>query len=444
MDYLKDIIVEKIYEKAQCIAQKAVRYDKFQEDIDKKIDLLLTSKATGILSMLLLLSVIFWLTLVGANYPSQLLAKILFVIEGYLERFLHQIGLPGVVNDFLVDGMYRTMAWVVSVMLPPLAIFFPLFTFLEELGYLPRIAFNLDYFFKKAGTQGKQALAMSMGFGCNAVGVTCCRIINSPRERMIAILTNSFVPCNGRFPTLMLLAYLFIGGIMPNLGRMLASLAVAGLVVFGILITLLVSKLLSSTFLKGLPSSFILELPPYRVPHIGHIIIRSIYERTLLVLGRAIAVAAPAGGIIWLLANIKFENQNLLANAAALLDPLGRLAGLDGYILLAFIAGSPANEIVLPILLMGYLAQGTMVSPDELTGLKELLESYGWTTLTAINTMLFSLLHFPCATTLWTIKSETGGARWAVFAAVLTTSLAFLVCFLTSSLYRLFSWIIKL
>ncbi|TYP57834.1 nucleoside recognition domain-containing protein [Thermosediminibacter litoriperuensis] len=439
---VKDLIVEKIYEKAESITRKAVRYDRFREDLDKKIDLLLTSRVTGILFMLLLLGVIFWLTLIGANYPSQLLAKVLFGIQGFLESFLMSIGAPEWVNGFLVTGMYRTLAWVVSVMLPPMAIFFPLFTFLEDLGYLPRVAFNLDYFFKRAGAHGKQALTMSMGFGCNAAGVVSCRIINSPRERMIAILTNNFVPCNGRFPTLILLASLFIGGLAPNLGWLLASLTVSGLVVFGILITLLVSKLLSSTLLKGLPSSFILELPPYRPPHIGSIIIRSIYERTLFVLGRAVAVAAPAGGIIWLLAHIKFENQSLLAQAAAFLDPLGRLMGLDGYILMAFIAGLPANEIVLPILLMGYLAQGTMISPDDFTSLKELLVNHGWTTLTAINTMLFSLLHFPCATTLWTIRSETGGARWAVCAAALTTAVALLVCFITASLYRLVMWVI--
>ncbi|WP_049817918.1 nucleoside recognition domain-containing protein [Thermosediminibacter oceani] len=439
---VKDLIVEKIYEKAESISRKAVRYEGFRESLDKKIDLLLTSKVTGILFMLLLLGVIFWLTLVGANYPSRILAKILFGIQGFLESFLVSIGAPEWVNGFLITGMYKTMAWVVSVMLPPMAIFFPLFTFLEDLGYLPRVAFNLDYFFKRSGTHGKQALTMSMGFGCNAAGVVSCRIIDSPRERIIAILTNNFVPCNGRFPTLMLLASLFIGGLAPDLGWLLAPIAVSGLVVFGVFTTLVVSKLLASTLLKGLPSSFILELPPYRPPHIGGIIIRSIYERTLFVLGRAVAVAAPAGGIIWLLANIKLGNQSLLAQAAAFLDPLGRLVGLDGYILMAFIAGLPANEIVLPILLMGYLAQGSMISPDNFAGLKDLLISNGWTILTAINTMLFSLLHFPCATTLWTIRCETGKARWAIFAAVLTTTVALLVCFIIASLYRLVVWAI--
>ncbi len=324
-------------------------------------------------------------------------------------------------------------------MLPPMAIFFPLFTLLEDLGYLPRVAFNLDRIFKKAGAHGKQSLTMSMGFGCNAAGVIACRIIDSPRERLIAILTNNFVPCNGRFPTLIIIASIFIGGIVTSTySSLIATSAVVGLVLIGIGVTLLVSWGLSKTLLRGVPSSFTLELPPYRKPQVGRVLIRSFLDRTIFVLGRAVVVAAPAGIIIWLMANLHIGDASLIAHVAGWLDPFAKAIGLDGIILMAFILGFPANEIVLPIIFMSYLAEGAMLEMDSLEAIRQLFVANGWTWLTALNVMLFSLLHFPCGTTLWTIRKETKSFKWTILAALIPTIIAIVVCFLTTQIGSLF------
>jgi len=378
--------------------------------------------------MLLLLGCIFWLTIVGANFPSQILANLLFRVEDHLSALLLWAKAPGWLHGIVVLGMYRTFAWVVSVMLPPMAIFFPLFTFMEDLGYLPRVAFNLDRAFKWAGTHGKQALTMSMGFGCNAAGVIACRIIDSPRERLIAIITNNFVPCNGRFPTLIILATLFMGTGVGITGQMAASATVVGLVLIGIAVSLLVSYGLSKTLLKGVPSTFTLELPPYRKPQIGQILIRSFLDRTLFVLRRAVVVAIPAGAVVWIFANVYISGQNIIAHLSGWLDPLAQLIGMDGVILLAFFLGLPANEIVVPIIIMSYLSAGAMLEYETLGSLRQLLTDHGWSWVTALSVMLFSLLHFPCATTLWTIKAETNTWKWTLFTAALTTAIAFVVC----------------
>jgi len=315
-------------------------------------------------------------------------------------------------------------------MLPPMAIFFPLFTIMEDLGYLPRVAFNLDKFFRRAGAHGKQSLTMSMGFGCNAAGVISCRIIESPRERLIAVLTNSFIPCNGRFPTLIILSTLFMGGtVAASFRSAAASLVVVGLVLTGITVTLLVSRLLTKTLLRGEPSFFILELPPYRKPQVGRIIIRSVLDRTLFVLGRAVVVAVPAGALTWILANTFINDLSLLSHAAGFLDSFGRLLGMDGFILMAFILGLPANELVIPLLIMGYMATGSLEDIHSLAALKNLLvDQHGWTYITGICTMLFSLLHYPCGTTLLTIYRETGSFKWTLMAFMLPLITALMVC----------------
>jgi len=333
-----------------------------------------------------------------------------------------------------VEGIYRCLAWVVSVMLPPMAIFFPCFTLLEDSGYLPRISFNLDNLFKRAGTHGKQSLTMSMGFGCNAAGVIACRIIESPRERLIAMITNSFVPCNGRFPTLIALASLLVMGASTSFG---ATLIVVGIVLFGIVTTLAVSWTLSKTLLKGVPSTFALELPPYRKPQLGKVISRSIHDRTLFVLRRAVHVAAPAGAVIWLMANIHVGDLSILAHGANWLNPLGQLLGMDGYILIAFVLGIPANEIVMPILIMGYMSTGSMIELNSLEALHRLfVVEHGWTWLTALCMMLFSLLHYPCATTLWTLHKESCSLKWTALAALIPLGVAVTVCFVVAQSVR--------
>lgn len=418
---------EEIFKKTVTIPSQNIRRKDFQ------IDRILTGRWTGYPLMLLLLAFIFWLTIAGANYPSQLLAAGFFWLQNKLSHFLLWLSVPMWFHNVLVLGIYRVLAWVISVMLPPMAIFFPLFTLLEDMGYLPRIAYNLDKPFQCCHSCGKQALTMCMGFGCNAVGVTGCRIIDSPRERLIAILTNSFVPCNGRFPTLITLITIFFVGTAGNFSNSLLSAGLLTLfVAFGVLTTLAVSALLSRTLLKGLPSAFILELPPYRRPQIGKVIIRSILDRTLFVLGRAVMVAAPAGLILWLMANLQVDGISLLHHCAAFLDPFARLLGLDGVILIAFILGFPANEIVLPIILMAYLSQGSLMEISSLQSIRQLLVSNGWTWQTAICTMLFSLMHWPCSTTLLTIKKETGSVKWMALACFIPTILGMLICFLFS------------
>ncbi|MEG6523270.1 nucleoside recognition domain-containing protein [Desulfotomaculum sp. 1211_IL3151] len=433
---INDTIVAGIYNAAEEITNLVVRQqEKPRIDWDRTLDDILTSRVWGFPSMLLLLSAIFWLTITGANYPSELLATGLFWVQDRLTDFCHYLKAPEWVNGLFVEGVYRSLAWVVSVMLPPMAIFFPCFTLLEDMGYLPRVAFNLDRFFKKAGTHGKQALTMSMGFGCNAAGIVACRIIESPRERLIAMLTNNFVPCNGRFPTLIALASLLVLGLGTTFG---ATFIVVGVVMLGILMTLFVSWLLSKTLLKGIPSSFTLELPPYRKPQVAKIIVRSIFDRTIFVLGRAICMAAPAGAVIWLLANIDLGNHSILIHIANFFNSFGQLIGLDGFILTAFILGLPANEIVLPILIMSYLASGTMLELNSIQALQQLfVVEHGWTWLTAVCMMLFSLLHFPCSTTLWTIWRESASIKWTILAAILPLSIACAVCFIVAQSARL-------
>ena len=436
---LREHLLTRIYEQAADMAQKATtKTDTAHPDWDDRIDDILTSRLWGFPAMILLLGVVFWLTIVGANYPSQVLAATLFGIEDYLSLLLKNLGAPEWLHGFFVLGVYRGLAWVVSVMLPPMAIFFPLFTLLEDVGYLPRVAFNLDRLFRAAGTHGKQALTMAMGFGCNAAGVISTRIIESPRERLIAIVTNTFVPCNGRFPTLIAMASLFLAA----QGTVLAVGTVVGMVLTGFAVTLAVSWFLSHTLLSGLPSRFVLELPPYRKPQPGRVIVRSLFDRTIKVLYRAVAIAAPAGGLTWLLANLRIGDASLLAHLATALNGPGRALGMDGMILLAFFLGLPANEIVMPILLMGYLAEAAMIEVSGLETLRVILvEQNGWTWLTALNVMLFSLLHFPCATTLITIHKETKRFRWTALAALLPLAVATAVTFTVTLVVRLAGWI---
>jgi ferrous iron transport protein B len=391
----------------------------------------------------LILATVFWLTIVGANVPSQLIANGLFWIEDKVSLLFTNLGIPWWITGFIWHGVYRGLAWVVSVMLPPMAIFFPLFTIFEDLGYLPRVAFNLDYLFKRAGAHGKQALTMTMGFGCNAAGVIATRVIDSPRERLIAILTNNFVPCNGRFPTLIMLATVFVAASFP---AAYASLIGAGsvllIVMIGVLFTLVVSWALSHTILKGEASVFTLELPPYRRPNIGRILYTSLIDRTIFVLWRAIMTAAPAGAVIWLLGNISVSGVSLANHIASFLNPLGLLVGLDGVILLAYIIAIPANEIVVPTMLMVYMGVGMMTNQPSFDTLRTLLvDQHGWTLLTAINLMLFSLLHNPCATTILTIYKETRSKKWATFGALMPLGIAFVVTFLTASIARWIGWV---
>ncbi|MDY2735014.1 ferrous iron transport protein B [Intestinibacter sp.] len=432
------------YDYASKLFEASVSTKNNKEDFDDKIDSIVTSKHFAIPIMLIMLSVILWITICGANYPSELLSKALFSIEPGMYNFLMNLNLPIWICNMIVFGLYKTFAWVVSVMLPPMAIFFPLFTFLEDLGYLPRIAFNLDHLFKKCKTHGKQCLTMCMGFGCNACGVIGCRIIDSPRERLIAILTNTFMPCNGRFPTLIAISTIFFTSAISNsvLSNISTAICVTLIVLIGVMITLLVSYLLSRTILKGESSTFTLELCPYRVPNIGRIIYTSIIDRTLFVLSRAVVVAIPAGVLTWILANTYIGDATILNHIALFLDPLGRFIGLDGFILLAFILGMPANEIVIPILIMSYMATGSMTDYTSLQELGDLLVSHGWTYLTALNLMLFSLLHWPCTTTLLTIKKETKSTKWTALGFIIPTSIAFLVCSATRILYDIFIFII--
>ncbi len=434
---LKDEIVSALVSNAESITDGIITYDKKEYNTaDRKIDKILTSKRTGYPIMLLSLAVIFWFTIAGANYPSEWLASALFYIQDRLTDLFMYLGAPDWLHGILVLGMYRVLAWVVSVMLPPMAIFFPLFTLLEDAGFLPRIAYNLDKPFKRCNACGKQALTMCMGFGCNAAGVVGCRIIDSPRERLLAILTNSFVPCNGRFPMLIsIITMFFIGASGGIFSSVYSALILTLVILFGIFMTFAATKLLSQTVLKGVPSSFTLELPSYRKPQIGKVIVRSIFDRTLFVLSRAAAVAAPAGALIWIMANVTIDGNSLLSICSAFLDPFARVFGLDGVILIAFILGFPANEIVIPIIIMAYLSQGTLIEFDSILQLKELFSANGWTLTTAVCTIIFSILHWPCSTTLMTIKRETGSLKWSIFAAVLPTLCGLTLCFLINLIF---------
>lgn len=441
LEKIKDSIVEAFVSNAEEICKDTVIYkNKNYNQRDRKLDKLFTSKTTGFLIMFLLLLGVFWITIAGANVPSDLINKLLFSWEDNILAFLKNIGLPKSIYGPLVFGVYRVVAWVISVMLPPMAIFFPLFTLLEDFGYLPRVAFNLDKYFQKCNACGKQALTMCMGFGCNAAGVTGCKIIDSPRERLIAILTNNFVPCNGRFPTIIATITMFLvmgfgGGFLSSL---FSAFILALVIILGVFITILASKILSETLLKGIPSSFTLELPPYRVPQVGTVIVRSIFDRTIFVLGRAVVVAAPAGIIIWILANINFGDMSILNHLVNFLEPLARLMGLDGVILTAFLLGSPANEIVVPIIIMTYLSKGSLLEIDDINVMRNLLVNNGWTIITAINVILFSLMHWPCGTTLLTIHKETGSIKWTVISFILPTVFGIVSCICFTSLAKLF------
>lgn len=435
----KDIIVSTIMYHSEKISLDVIRCKRQNYSVrTNKIDKILTSKLTGIPIMLLFFALIFWITITGANYPSALLTKFFNYIETKLVLLFEHFNSPLWLIDISVFGLYRTLAWIVAVMLPPMAIFFPLFTILEDLGYLPRIAFNLDNFFRKACTSGKQALTMCMGFGCNAAGVVGCRIIDSPRERLVAMLTNNFVPCNGRFPFLITISSIFFASSALGIWSFIwSTLAVIAVIIIGVIVTLIVSKLLSKTILKGMPSSFMLELPPYRTPQFGKILVRSIFDRTLFVLGRAVSIAIPAGIIIWLFANINISGISLLTHVANFLNPFAKLMGLDGYILTAFILALPANEIVLPIILMSYTAGGSLMQIDDLSNISNILIGNGWTILTAINVMLFCLMHFPCSTTLITIRKESGSLKWTALAFLIPTFLGIITCMFTTGVYNL-------
>ncbi len=421
---------KQILKEAEQIASRVVHFqNKNYDEKQRKWDRLLTNKITGIPIMLLGLGIILWITMIGANYPSQLLSNFLFNIGNQLELCLQHCMVPPIFIDLLINGIYKVVAWVVSVMLPPMAIFFPLFTLLEDLGVLPRIAFNMDGAFKKCSACGKQALTMCMGIGCNACGVTGCRIIDSPRERLLAILTNSFVPCNGKFPTLIAIITIFFAQKVEGVwGSLKGTLILLALIALGILMTFLVSKGLSKTVLKGKPSSFILELPPYRKPQIGKVIIRSILDRTLFVLGRAVLVAAPAGLVLWCLVHIEINQIPIILYVTKFLNPLAMLIGLDGVILTGFILGFPANEIVMPIILMVYTSAGQLVEMDQLTKVGAILTANGWTTITALCMLCFMLFHWPCSTTCLTIYKETKSVKWTILGMLIPTCVGIFVC----------------
>ena len=389
----------------------------------------MVSGFTAIPLMLVLLAGVMWLTVAGANLPSSLLSQGFDWLGRQLEGWMGDW--DPALRAFLLDGVYGVTTWVVSVMLPPMAIFFPLFTLLEDLGYLPRVAFVLDHAFQKARACGKQALTMCMSLGCTACGVTGCRIIDSPRERLAAMLTSSLVPCNGKFPTLLALITLFLVG---QGGSLVGAAALLGVLLLGVAATLGCTRLLTATVLKGTPSAFALELPPFRRPRVGQVVVRSLLDRTVFVLARAVAVAAPAGGVIWLLANITLGDTTILAHITGFLNPVGQFMGLDGVILTAFLLGWPANEIVMPVMLMAYLAQGSLVDFDQLTGVQALLEAHGWTVTTAVCTLLFTLFHWPCSTTCLTIWRESKSIKWTLVAVAVPTLLGVGLCIAVNAL----------
>jgi ferrous iron transport protein B len=449
-DFHQDLM-EAIYTDAARLADRAVTRadEKPRFDLDRVIDRLVTSQVWGFPMMILLFTLVFWITISGANIPSQWIASILLdKIHPFLKGLAAAIGMPWWLDGLLIDGMYLATAWVVSVMLPPMAIFFPLFTLLEDFGYLPRLAFNLDNVFKKAGAHGKQALSMMMGFGCNAAGVVSTRIIDSPRERLIAIITNNFALCNGRWPTQILIATLFMGALVPaQLAGLISAMSVVGVALLGVLFTFAVSWGLSRTMLKGQVSTFSLELPPYRPPRILRTIYTSMIDRTIYVLWRAVVFAMPAGAVIWLVANIHIGGASLAEYLISFLNPVGILIGLNGVILLAYVIAIPANEIVIPTVLMltvlvtgmSSVGQGTGVIFDMQagSGMLNLLSAGGWTLLTAVNLMLFSLVHNPCSTTIYTIYKETGNLKWTVVSALLPLGMGFGLTFLVAQVWRL-------
>lgn len=427
----KDLILQEINSIADEIYKSCVSItDESYTSKDRKLDKLFTSKLTGIPIMLGLLGLIFWITIIGANYPSQWLSNIFTIIKENLVVLLEFIKCPVWLLGLLIDGIYTTLSWVVSVMLPPMAIFFPLFSILEDSGYLPRMAFNMDKCFKSCNAHGKQALTMSMGFGCNACGVIGCRIIDSPRERLVAILTNNFVPCNGRLPMLIAIISMFFTATFTGVFKSaISAFILLTIILLGIIMTLLVSKILTTTVLKGVPSSFILELPPYRRPQVIKTIVHSIFDRTLFVLGRAVIVAVPAGVLIWCLANISINEISLLTYCTEFFDPFGKLIGLDGVIIMAFLLGFPANEIVIPIILMCYMSTGTLTDYSSLFELQTLLINNGWTITTAVCMLIMCMFHFPCSTTCITIYKETKSIKWTLVSIILPTLIGVILCF---------------
>ncbi|MBK7179840.1 MAG: ferrous iron transporter B, partial [Chloroflexi bacterium] len=444
-----DRLMEDIYTDAARLADRAVTRpdEKPRFDLDRAIDRIVTSRTWGFPMMILLFTLVFWLTITGANYPSQFLASILIdTTVPILHNLANAIGLPWWISGLLIDGMYLATAWVVSVMLPPMAIFFPLFTLLEDFGYLPRVAFNLDNIFHKSGAHGKQALSMMMGFGCNAAGVVATRVIDSPRERLIAIITNNFALCNGRWPTQILIATVFIGGLVPAyLAGIISALAVVGIAVLGVLLSFVVSWSLSRTVLRGEVSTFSLELPPYRPPQVLRTIYTSLIDRTIYVLWRAVMFALPAGAAIWLIANITIGGTSLAEYLINFLNPLGILIGLNGVILLAYVVAIPANEIVIPTVLMltvlmtginGGAGAGVMFNAQSTSDYMSLFTAGGWTLLTAVNLMLFSLIHNPCSTTIYTIYKETGSKKWTAVAALLPLAMGFIITFFVAQIWR--------
>jgi len=449
---LHEHMVEAIYADAARIADRSVTRpgERARPTFDRTLDRILTSRIWGFPIMIALFALMFWITVAGANVPSGWIANVLIdKLWPVLREAMTSIGSPWWLTGFLVDGVYLATAWVISVMLPPMAIFFPMFTLLEDFGYLPRVAFNLDRLFKQSGAHGKQAMTTMMGFGCNAAGVVATRIIDSPRERLIAIVTNNFALCNGRWPTQILVASLFLGSLVPaHLAGLVSAGAVVGVAMLGVLFTFLVSWGLSRTVLKGEVSSFSLELPPYRPPQFWQTLYTSLIDRTIIVLWRAVVFAAPAGAVIWLSANIKIGDLSIAQQVVQWLDPIGILVGLNGVILLAYIVAIPANEIIVPTILMLTVLMtgaagmgqgaGVMFELDSDASTKSLLQAGGWTTLTAVNLMLFSLLHNPCSTTIYTIYKETGSARWTALATLLPVALGFLVTFLVAVCWRLF------
>jgi ferrous iron transport protein B len=443
-------LMEALYTNATEIADRAVTRpgEKPRFDLDRSIDRIVTSRRWGFLLMIMLFTLVFWITISLANVPSRMISDLLIgIIYPFLNSVATSIGMPWWLQGILIDGVYLATAWVVSVMLPPMAIFFPLFTLLEDFGYLPRVAFNLDNVFKKAGAHGKQSLSMMMGFGCNAAGMIATRIIDSPRERLIAMITNNFALCNGRWPTQILVATLFIGALVPAyLAGFFSALAVVGIAMLGVLLTFVVSWFLTRSVLKGEVSSFSLELPPYRPPRIMQTIYTSLIDRTIFVLWRAIVFAAPAGAVIWLVANITISGQSLAEYIVNFLDPLGILIGLNGVILLAYIIAIPANEIVIPtvlmltVLLTGVTSPGTgagVMFETDLESTKAILVAGGWTLLTAVNLMIFSLIHNPCSTTLYTMYKETGSRKWTALAALLPLAMGFAITFIIAQVWRL-------
>lgn len=418
--------------RAEEIALTCVRQPECACARDDRADDVILSRRLGVPLMLLLLAGVFYITLFGANVPSEWLSTHLLALGTPFAGALAKLGLPPFFVSMLTDGLWRVLATVVSVMLPPMAIFFPLFTLLEDAGYLPRVAFQLDHAFQCARASGKQSLTMCMGFGCNACGVTGCRIIDSPRERLIAILTNSFAPCNGRFPLLIFLCSVFFAGSAAG-----GALLLTGVIAASVGLTLLVSRILSATVLRGEAVSFALELPPYRMPQIGRVIVRSVRDRTLFVLARAAAVAAPAGVLIWILANVQIGNTAILSHITAFLDPAARMFGIDGVILLAFILGFPANELVMPLIVMGYLSSGTIASGVDFASFRALLLANGWTVQTALCTLVLTVAHAPCSTTCLTILRETRSAKWTLAAVLIPAGIGLALCILIHCMFTL-------